>query len=192
MEAKNLYVLSGTENLMRGELDNVTIQDGHLRLDSVAGRYVLYGCYTSQPVSFPAFTRLIMSWNADTPNGTVVEAQARVMVDGNWTTWSSFGRWSPFLTTRANAKRPPRGPVSVEGNILNLDGKTAMQAQMRIYLYTEDERISPMVDLLAMSVHTFAFLFPMPSRCSYIFCLFIIVFRSQSIKFICCYFNRNQ
>ena len=25
MEAKNLYVLSGTENLMRGELDNVTI-----------------------------------------------------------------------------------------------------------------------------------------------------------------------
>ena len=122
MEAKNLYVLSGTENLMRGELDNVTIQDGRLRLDSVAGRYVLYGCYTSQPVSFPAFTRLIMSWNADTPNGTVVEAQARVMVDGNWTTWSSFGRWSPFLTTRANAKRPPRGPVSVEGNILNLDG----------------------------------------------------------------------
>lgn len=157
MEAKNLYVLSGTENLMRGELDNVTIQDGRLRLDSVAGRYVLYGCYTSQPVSFPAFTRLIMSWNADTPNGTVVEAQARVMVDGNWTTWSSFGRWSPFLTTRANAKRPPRGPVSVEGNILNLDGKTAMQAQMRIYLYTEDERISPAVDLLAMSVHTFAF-----------------------------------
>ena len=75
MEAKNLYVLSGTENLMRGELDNVTIQDGHLRLDSVAGRYVLYGCYTSQPVSFPAFTRLIMSWNADTPNGTVVEAE---------------------------------------------------------------------------------------------------------------------
>lgn len=157
MEAKNLYVLNGTEDFMRGELDNVTIQNGQLTLDSVAGRHVLYGCYTSQPVPFPLFDQLLMSWNADTPSGTVVEAQARVLVDGNWTTWSSFGRWSPFLTTRANAKRPPRGPVSVEGNILHLDGKAAVQAQMRIYLYTEDERLSPCVNLLALSVRPFAF-----------------------------------
>ena len=163
MEAKNLYVLSGTEDFMRGELDNVTIQNGQLKLDSVAGRHVLYGCYTSQPISFPAFDQLIMSWNADTPSGTVVEAQVRIMVDGNWTTWSSFGRWSPFLTTRANAKRPPRGPVSVEGNILHLEGKTALQAQMRIYLYTEDERLSPCVDLLALSVRPFAFTVKLPS-----------------------------
>lgn len=157
MEARNLYVINGTEDFMRGELDNVTIQNSQLRLDSVAGRHVLYGCYTSQPISFPSFDRLIMSWNADTPSGTVVEAQARVLVDGNWTHWSSFGRWSPFLTTRANTRRPPRGPVTVQENILSLEGKTALQAQMRIYLYTEDERLSPCVDLLALSVHPFAF-----------------------------------
>ena len=104
MEAKNLYVLSGTENLMRGELDNVTIQDGRLRLDSVAGRYVLYGCYTSQPVSFPAFTRLIMSWNADTPNGTVVEAQARVMVDATGPHGAALAAGAPIWSAKA---QPP-------------------------------------------------------------------------------------
>lgn len=163
MEAKNLYVLTGTEAFMQGELDNVTIQNGRIMLEMAAGRHVLYGCYTSAPISLPRFNRLVMSWNADTPEGTVVEAQARVLVDGNWTQWSSFGRWSPFLPTRANAKRPPRGPVSVEGNILALEGKHAVQAQMRIYLYTDDEKTSPMVRLLALSVRPLEFATRMPT-----------------------------
>lgn len=163
MEAKNLYVLSGTEAFMQGELDNVTIQNGRIALDTAAGRHVLYGCYTSAPIGLPNFDRLVMSWNADTPAGTVVEAQARVLVDGNWSQWNSFGRWSPFLPIRSNAKRPPRGPISVEGNILSLDGKHAVQAQMRIYLYTEDEKLTPTVNLLAVSVRPLDFSSSVPS-----------------------------
>ena len=164
MEAKNLYVLTGTEAFMPGDLDNVTIQNGCIVLDVAAGRHVLYGCYTSAPVSMPNFDRLVMSWNADTPEGTVVEAQARVLVDGNWSHWSTFGRWSPFLTARANAKRPPRGPVSVENNILALDSKQAVQAQMRIYLYTDDEKLTPSVNLLALSVRPCGFSVRVPSQ----------------------------
>ena len=97
MESKNTFILHETEAFMRGELDNVTVAHGRIVLDLVSGGYVPYGCYTSPAVPLPTFDALRVSWNAGTPPGTAVEAQARVMVDGNWTSWSSFGRWSPYL-----------------------------------------------------------------------------------------------
>ena len=59
--------------------------------DRVQGGYVPYGCYTSAPIPMPLFDALRVSWNAASPEDTAVEAQVRVMVDGNWTPWNSFG-----------------------------------------------------------------------------------------------------
>ena len=59
--AKNLYILSGTDAFTRGELDNVALTEHGVCLEQAAGRHVLYGCYTSQPVNLPAFDRLVMS-----------------------------------------------------------------------------------------------------------------------------------
>ena len=92
-----------------------------------------------------------MSWNAGTPPGTAVEAQARVMVDGNWTSWSSFGRWSPYLE-REGAAPVTKGAVNLLPDSLVLDSKTATQAQLRIYLYTKDEHTTPSVSLVGVSV----------------------------------------
>ena len=72
--AKNGYILAGTEAFTRGELDNVALAENAVCLEQTAGRYVLYGCYTSPVIAFPPFTELAMSWNAETPQGTVVEA----------------------------------------------------------------------------------------------------------------------
>lgn len=102
MENKNTFILHETEAFMRGELDNVTVAHGRIVLDLVSGGHVPYGCYTSPAVPLPTFDALRVSWNAGTPPGTAVEAQARVMVDGNWTSWSSFGRWSPYQIGRAH------------------------------------------------------------------------------------------
>ncbi len=85
MESKNTFILHETEAFMRGELDNVTVAHGRIVLDLVSGGHVPYGCYTSPAVPLPTFDALRVSWNAGTPPGTAVEAQARVMVDGNWT-----------------------------------------------------------------------------------------------------------
>ena len=49
-----------------------------------------YGCYTSAPIPMPLFDALRVSWNAASPEDTAVEAQVRVMVDGNWTPWNSL------------------------------------------------------------------------------------------------------
>ena len=107
---KNTVLLQDTEAFMHGELDNVTVQQNCIVLDLVQGGYVPYGCYTSAPIPMPLFDALRVSWNAASPEDTAVEAQARVMVDGNWTPWNSFGKWSPSL----HREGPPyqaRGPV---------------------------------------------------------------------------------
>lgn len=149
--AKNLYILSGTEAFTRGELDNVALTENGVCLEQVAGRHVLYGCFTSQPVNLPAFDRLVMSWNAETPPGTVVEAQARVRVGEEWSGWLSFGKWSPYIR-RASVTGDESQTVFMWHNVLHVAKGRAVQAQLRIYLYTEDERLTPRVWLLAASV----------------------------------------
>ena len=151
MESKNTFILHETEAFMRGELDNVTVAHGRIVLDLVSGGYVPYGCYTSPAVPLPTFDALRVSWNAGPPPGTAVEAQARVMVDGNWTSWSSFGRWSPYLE-REGAAPVTKGAVNLLPDSLVLDSKTATQAQLRIYLYTKDEHTTPSVSLVGVSV----------------------------------------
>lgn len=137
---------------MRGELDNVTVANGCILLDIVQGGHVPYGCYTSPAITLPAFDAVRVSWNAGTPPDTAVEAQARVLVDGNWTAWSSFGRWSPYLE-REGARPVTRGPLVLSSDHLTLDSKVGLQVQLRIYLYTKDEKKTPSVSLLGVSVH---------------------------------------
>ena len=148
---KNTVLLQDTEAFMRGELDNVTVQQNSVVLDLVQGSYVPYGCYTSAPLPMPLFDALRVSWNAAAPEGTAVEAQARVMVDGNWTQWSSFGKWSPYLHRESPPYRE-RGPVQRWPDSLQLDSKCGTAVQLRIYLYTKNEKASPFVTLLGVSV----------------------------------------
>ncbi|WP_455502186.1 hypothetical protein [Gemmiger sp.] len=148
---KNTVLLQDTEAFMRGELDNVTVSQNCVVLDLVQGSYVPYGCYTSAPIPMPLFDALRVSWNAASPDGTAVEAQARVMVDGNWTPWVSFGKWSPSLKREGPAYQE-RGPVQRCHDRLQLDSKCATMVQLRIYLYTKSEKLSPAVMLLGASV----------------------------------------
>ena len=50
MEQRNNLVLQGTETFSRGQLDNLALENGALVLDSVAGRSLLYGSYTTPGV----------------------------------------------------------------------------------------------------------------------------------------------
>ena len=67
MEQRNNLVLQGTETFSRGQLDNVALENGALVLDSVAGRSLLYGSYTTPEFAMPAFCNLNVSWNAHAP-----------------------------------------------------------------------------------------------------------------------------
>lgn len=149
MELRNEYLLEGAQSFDGGEFDNVAVSGGAISLERMDGRYVLYGCYTSQPLQFLAFDRLMVSWNAETAPGAVVEAQVRVRQKGEFGGWHSFGRWSPYL--RRAGVWEPLGQPGVRGGTLHL-AEPADQLQLRIYLYTEDDRITPEVRMLAVSV----------------------------------------
>ena len=148
---KNTFLLQDTEAFMRGELDNVTVAGGSIVLDLVQGSYVPYGCYTSAPIPMPLFDALWPSWNAATPPGTAVETQVRVLVDGNWTAWMAFGKWSLYLKREGAAPRE-RGPLQLMPDCLLLDSKCATQVQLRIYLYSKNEKATPAVHLLGATV----------------------------------------
>ena len=64
MEQRNNLVLQGTETFSRGQLDNLALENGSLVLDSVAGRSLQYGSYTTPEFAMPAFCNLNVSWNA--------------------------------------------------------------------------------------------------------------------------------
>ena len=161
---KNTVLLRDTEAFMRGELDNVTVAQNSIVLDLVQGSYVPYGCYTSAPLPMPLFDALRVSWNAASPDGTAVEAQCRVLVDGNWTQWVGFGKWSPCLH-REGVPYQERGPVQRWHDHLQLDSKCATMVQLRIYLYTRDEKASPLVTLLGASTHVVDVI-PARGRCA--------------------------
>ena len=95
MEQRNNLVLQGTETFSRGQLDNVALENGSLVLDSVAGRSLLYGSYTTPEFAMPAFCNLNVSWNAFAPRDTMVEVRCRVYAAGAWIGWMSFGKWAP-------------------------------------------------------------------------------------------------
>ena len=153
-------VIQGTEELARGELDNVTLDGGGVALDQAGGRHLLYGCYTGPVLRLPAFDRLSVSWNADVPKGTVVEVQARVLVQGTWRAWCSFGRWSPWLLRHGTFRQPGEEPY-VQGDQMMLPDQPGAAVQVRAFLYTEDEKVSPTLRLLAVSARPVK---PQPSR----------------------------
>ena len=93
MEQRNNLVLQGTETFSRGQLDNLALENGSLVLDSVAGRSLQYGSYTTPEFAMPAFCNLSVSWNASAPHNTMVEVRCRVYAGNAWTGWMSFGKW---------------------------------------------------------------------------------------------------
>ena len=124
MESRTLLHHHETEAFMRGELDNVTVAHGALCWTLSPAGMCPMGATPAPPYPAPTFDALRVSWNAGTPPGTAVEAQARVMVDGNWTSWSSFGRLGPYLEREEGATRDQRRCKTSLPDGLVLDSKT--------------------------------------------------------------------
>ena len=151
MQPKNLYLIEGPEAFSTGEMENVAIKHGCLVLEHQAGQRVLAGGYTAKQAQLPAFDRLVASWNADTPPGTMVEVQARVKAEGTWSRWFSFGRWSPFCRRTSFSERGTVADMDTDTLIVR-SSQGATEAQLRVYLYTEQENVTPRVRLLAVTV----------------------------------------
>ena len=153
MEQRNNLVLQGTETFSRGQLDNVALESGSLVLDSVAGRYLPYGSYTTPEFAMPAFCNLNVSWNAHVPRNTLVEVRCRVYAGGAWTGWLSFGKWAPDYPRRSISSQSEDGMIFLMGDTVTVatpGGGTGVQLQVN--LSTNDDKVTPAVRLLAAAV----------------------------------------
>ncbi len=153
MEQRNNLVLQGTETFSRGQLDNLALESGSLVLDSVAGRCLQYGSYTTPEFAMPAFCNLNVSWNAFAPHNTMVEVRCRVYADGAWTGWMSFGKWAPDYPRCSVKSQSEDGMIFLMGDTVTVaspGGGTGVQLQVN--LSTNDDKVSPAVRLLAAAV----------------------------------------
>ncbi len=143
MEQRNNLVLQGTETFSRGQLDNVALENGALVLDSVAGRSLQYGSYTTPEFAMPAFCNLNVSWNAHAPHNTMVEVRCRVYA-GAWTGWMSFGKWAPDYPRCSVSSQSEDGMIFLMGDTVTVaapGGGTGVQLQVN--LSTNDDKVSP-------------------------------------------------
>ena len=120
MEQRNNLVLQGTETFSRGQLDNVALDNGSVVLDSVAGRYLQYGSYTTPEFAMPAFCNLNVSWNAHAPQNTMVEVRCRVYAGGSWTGWMSFGKWAPDYPRASISTHSDDGLIFLMGDTVTV------------------------------------------------------------------------
>lgn len=153
VELKRNLVLSGIETFSKGTFENTALADDSVVLDGVAGRNMLFGCYTTPQFLMPAFSALNVSWNALTPSHTVVEAQCRVLAGGEWSGWMSFGKWSPEYPRKSPSTNSTMdNMVFCVGDTITVavpGGGTA--AQLRMNLYSDDEKVTPALQMMAVA-----------------------------------------
>ena len=150
------------EFLSGNEFNNTIITnssgDGAITLEKTQGKYPSDGSYISQEIDVPNFEYMVASWNSDTPPGTYVEVEARVLVnhfDKNgepiqtWSEYLSWGQWSPFMARKSASRTDTLAKISVDELIIRgSKGETASKVQLRVNLHTDDPATTPVVRYL--------------------------------------------
>jgi len=99
----------------RGEFDGEVVcekVDGPLMLKNGS----THGIWTSDAfdMNYPV-TRIIPSWNANTPPGTWVETRLSVQINGHWSKWFSMGKWA--FDASAIKRSSVDGQKSADGDL---------------------------------------------------------------------------
>ncbi len=109
------------------------------------------------PVNFD-FSEAIASWNAETPDGTWIETQARARMGTRWTKWYSLGVWaaddSPIQRHSVRAQGDADGTVYTDTLAL-VKGKVPAEAlQVKVILYSDTGANVPSVRSLSLAYST--------------------------------------
>lgn len=123
------------------------------------GGSFLVGMATSPvvPTGF-GVAEAIPSWNAATPPGTWIEAQARAQIGSHWTTWYNLGVWAAGTGTverhSVNGQADADGTVAVDTLVLDKSKPPASALQLRLRLFTADPAVRPTVARAALAYST--------------------------------------
>lgn len=144
---KTLYLWASEADFKRGECDRVYYHDGAVRLDAAQ-----CGFFVAEQAQAEPFTQLAACVNADTPEGTSVELEVRILADGVWSDWLSLGTWSTF-NPKGSAAPAAGASVRVENGVAMLeDGKSATGFAVRVRFASRIGDWTPTLRLLSVSL----------------------------------------
>lgn len=78
-------------DFMLGKGERIKLND---RNEIILNDNVIEGKYFSPVIKVSKFKQLVSSWNVDTPEDTEIELAYKVRVNGKWSMWFSYGKWS--------------------------------------------------------------------------------------------------
>lgn len=133
-----------------GEKENLTLDDnGKLVLSENA----LEGAYTSQVINTLPFTEAVASWVATSSEDATCELFIKVLVDGTWSKFFSYGKWGLGLENKSSNQSDAIARLSVD-ELLISNSKKAEALQFKIILRRTKLTIdSPKVTLLAAALN---------------------------------------
>ena len=144
---KTLYLWADEADFKRGVCDRVFYREGGVRLDASQ-----CGFFVAEQAQAEPFTELAACVNADTPEGTSVELEVRILADGVWSDWLSLGTWSAFYP-KASALFAPDAPLRVEHGVVKLaGGRAASGFAVRVRFASRIGEWTPVVRLLSVSL----------------------------------------
>ncbi len=139
---KGVTVKSGALSLDTSAAEKVTDADGPAK-----GRTYYRGTATSRPVAVEGgFREIVLSWNADCPQGSWIVLEARASRKSGWTEWFNMGVWAAddFVVKRTHLAKQntPEGRVNTDTLVLKDD---CSEAQVRISLCSLSSAMIPAV-----------------------------------------------
>ena len=153
----NLLRITTAEDFSAAQLNNLTVDssvgDGAVKLtDGAAEGTLVTGVY-----SCAQFTRMVASWNADTPDGTTVEVTARCHITGTdiWTDWLSWGVWGTTIARSCGDSETARDSYAyVDTDVFTLRDKsqTIDQFQLQVTLRSESAGATPVLRQLCATI----------------------------------------
>lgn len=152
----NIIVQSTKEDFNKGEWKNASIttsEDGEIQIKKSFGKYLKTALYTSAEIKAEPFTSVILSFNADTPEGTAIIIEEQMKVGEEWSPWQNFANWGTTVTRGSgnNTDEQKLAYIDVDAMTVKEKGTTGNAVRYRITLNTNDEKVTPSVRLLSFS-----------------------------------------
>lgn len=148
----NIFIHTTAEDFggAKHSTESVRVGDGAIELGLVGRPYPTVGTYTSEVIHTQPFRNLIMSWNADTPTGTHIELEARVLLTGGiWSAWMSWGKWGHTIVSSMAHTSDDHVKVDTDTLITKSSNEEATGLQYRVQLHSQDPEVTPTVRLIA-------------------------------------------
>ena len=131
-----------------GTLINLFINENNqLEMNALEGEYL-------SPIYFANFTEIVGSWSAISSKTTgTVELQYRVLVDGVWSDYVSYGAWQLGEKSYSKTKTTSDKLVEIDLDIISiLNNKTASAYQYKVSFKRSENQTSPLLRLVGSAL----------------------------------------